>query len=283
MGIKIVADRMIDLPKEELNSLGIDTISCYINVDGKSHSDLDDIFPEDVFEYMDRTGKVAQTAAKSPALYSEFFAQFTANGDSVIHFACSSGISAIAKNAAIAAQDYPGQVFVIDTLLLSNGMALLVKYALRLIQEGETNPEAIVEKVKQKIPKVQCSFLIDSLDALYKGGRCSGMVYYAANILKIKPVIYMNETGHMVTREKYRGSQDKILGQYIKQTFAKYPNPDLDMLYCSYTSYNKAVQEGITALVAQHHDFKRIQFNLCSCNCCVHSGRNALCISYMCK
>jgi fatty acid-binding protein DegV len=72
MGIKIVADRMIDLPKEELAALNIDTISCYINMGDKSYSDLDDIFPDDVFKFMDESGHVAKTAAKSPVLYSEF-------------------------------------------------------------------------------------------------------------------------------------------------------------------------------------------------------------------
>jgi len=283
MGIKIVADRMIDLPKEELAALNVDTISCYINMDDKSYSDLDDVFPDDVFKFMDETGRVAKTAAKSPALYSEFFGQFVSRGDTVIHFAVSSGISSIAQNAKAAARDFPGKVFVIDTLTLSNGIALLVKYALRLISEGETDAEKIVELVEQKILKVQDSFLIDTLDCLYKGGRCSGIVYYASNIFKIKPVIHMDETGHMVVREKLRGSQEKVLEPYIKNTFDKSPNPDLEQLYVIYTTYNKAVQESILSIVAKYHNFKHIQFNYVSCNCAVHGGRNAVALFYMCK
>jgi fatty acid-binding protein DegV len=254
---------MIDLSKEELAALNIDTISCYINMGDKSYSDLDDVFPEDVFNFMDRTGRVAQTAAKSPALYSEFFGQFVCQGDTVIHFAVSSGISSIAENAKTAAKDYPGKVFVIDTLQLSNGIALLVKYALQLISVGETNAE--------------------TLDCLYKGGRCSGMTYYAANLLKIKPVIYMNEMGHMVVREKLRGSQDKILEPYIKNTFDKFPNPDLDQLYIVYTTHNKAMQENILEIVAKYHKFANIRMNSVSCNCCVHSGRNTIGLFYMCN
>lgn len=283
MGIKIVSDRMIDLTKEELTALNIDTISCYINMGEKSYSDLDDVFPEDIFKYMDETGRVAQTAAKSPALYSEFFGKFVANGDTVIHFAASSGISSIAENAKIAAKDYPGKVFVIDTLVLSNGIALLAKYAMRLISEGETDAKKIVALVEQKIPKVQGSFLLDTLDCLYKGGRCSGMTYYAANLLKIKPVIHMNETGHMVVREKHRGNQDKTLEPYIRNTFAKHPNPNLDMLYVIYTTFDKKVQEKITSIVAKYHSFRDIQFNLASCNCCVHGGRNTIGLFYMCE
>ena len=281
MSIKIVSDRIIDLPAEELKALDIDTISCYINMDDKSYSDMEDVFPEDLFMYMDRTGKVAQTAAKSPTLYSEFFSQFVARGDTVIHFAASSGISAICENAKTAAKNYPGKVFVIDTFSLSNGMALLAKYALQLIRDGETDAEKIVEKIIAKIPKIQSSFLLDTLDCLYKGGRCSGMKYYATNLLNIKPVIYMNDAGLMVVREKYRGNQDKILEPYIKATFAKYPDPELDQLYFAYTTYNETVQENILKIVAKYHNFKNVQFNSASCNSGVHSGRNAIGMFYM--
>lgn len=283
MGIKITADRMIDLSNEELEALNISTISCYINMGDQSYSDLETVFPEDVFRFMDETGEVAKTAAKSPALYSEFFGRFVAEGDTVIHLAVSSGISSIADNAKTAARDYPGKVFVIDTLRLSLGIALLAKYALRLISEGESDAEKVVALVTAKIPKVQSSFLIDNLDCLYKGGRCSGLTYFAANLLHIKPVIYVNHTGHMIAREKLRGSQRRILERYIRNTFERYPNPDLDLLYVVYTTYDKVVQEIVESIVAKFHNFKRIEFNYASCNCCVHGGRNTIGPFYMCN
>lgn len=283
MSIKIVSDRMIDLSKEELASLKIDTMSCYVNMDGKSYSDLDDVFPEDIFEYMDKTGNVAQTAAKSPDLYTEFFKQYVDKGNTVIHFATSSGISSVAENAKTAAANFPGKVFVIDTLQLSNGIALLVKYALKLIADGEMDAEKIALLVTQRIPKVKCSFLLDTLDCIYKGGRCSGMTYYAANIFKIKPVIYMDEMGRMVVRKKFRGSQEKILERFISDTFSTFPDPDLDQLYISYSTYNESVQQNILSIVAKYHDFKNIQFNKQGCNCCIHSGENSIAVFYMCK
>jgi DegV family protein with EDD domain len=281
MGVKIVADRMIDLPNEELAVLNIDTISCYINMGDKSYSDLEDVFPEDVFRFMEKTGDVAKTAAKSPAVYSEFFRPFVAAGDTVIHFACSSGISSIAENAKIAAQDYPGKVFVIDTLRLSLGIALLVKYALRLIANGESDPAKIVALVTEKIPKVQASFLLNTLEYLYKGGRCSGLTYYAGNLLRIKPVIHMKDTGHMALRERLRGNQRQVLEPFIRNTFKKRPNPDLNLLYVGYTTYDEALQETIKNIVAKFHRFKQIEFYEVSCNCAVHSGRNTIGLSYM--
>jgi DegV family protein with EDD domain len=273
---------MIDLPKDELEAMGIDTVSCYVNMDGKSYSDLDDVFPDDVFRYMDETGRVAQTAAKSPALYADFYRPFVESGHTVIHFTCSSGISAISANTKTAAEEFNGKVIAFDTLHLSNGIALLVKYALELMAGGETDAHRIVELCKAQIPKIQGSFLLETLDCLYKGGRCSGLVYYAANTFKIKPVIHMNEKGQMVVREKFRGSQGKVLEQYIKNTFAKYPNPDLRQLYIVYTTYNKEMEDRIRGLVAKYYTFNNIQFNAAGCNCSIHSGRNTIAMFYRC-
>jgi len=283
VSIKLLADRMIDLTDEELEALGIDTISCYINMDGKSYSDLEDIFPEDVFAYMDRTGQVAQTAAKSPAIYSEFFGRYVAQGHTVVHLAVSSGISSIAANAKKAAEDYPGKVFVVDTLVLSNGIALLAQYALSLMAAGETDAGRLAAAIEAKIPKVQASFLIDSLDCLYRGGRCSGMTYYAANIFKIKPAIRMDAQGRMVPREKFRGNQSRVLEPYIKSTFEQRPNPDLRLLYIIQTTYDAAVQQTMRDIVGRYHTFEEIRFNTVSCNCCVHGGRNAVGLFYVCR
>jgi hypothetical protein len=71
------------------------------------------------------------------------------------------------------------------------------------------------------------------------------------------------------------------LEKYIRTTFEKYPNPDLDVLYVGYSTYDKAVQSNIAEIVAKYHAFKRIQFNLCSCNCCVHSGKNIVGLFYL--
>jgi DegV family protein with EDD domain len=247
------------------------------------YSDLDDVFPDDVFNYMDRAKKVAMTAAKSPDMYSDFFRPYAEKYDAVIHFSASSGISSIADNAEKASHNFPGKVFVIDTLLLSNGLALLVYYAKKLIADGETNPETIVRLVKAQIPKVQCSFLLEDLECLHRGGRCSGLSYYAANLLRIKPVICMSDTGKMVVREKCRGHRERSFEAYFKNTFARYPDPELDILYVGYSTFSPEFEGLVRGIVAKYFDFKKIQFNAVGCNCSVHCGRNVLAAMYMCK
>jgi DegV family protein with EDD domain len=271
---------MIDLPAEQLDAMGISTISCFINMGGKSYSDLDDIFPEDVFVHMERTGEMAKTAAKSPEMYAEFFKPFVDNGDSVIHFAASSGISSICDNARAAGETFNGKVFVIDTLKLSNGIALLADYALALIKAGGKTAAQIAELLRQKVPKIQASFLINTLECLYRGGRCKGMVYYVANIFHIKPVIFMDPKGDMIVREKFHGSYNACLEKYVKATFEKYPNPDLNKLYVICSTPSAELQTRMTELVSRYHAFKEIQFSVTGCNCAVHCGRNTVGIFY---
>ncbi|MDR2202564.1 MAG: DegV family protein [Clostridiales bacterium] len=275
MAIKLTADRMIDLPKTELQNMGVSTISCYINMAGQSFSDLDDVFPEDVFRQFERRRELAKTAAKSPEQYCEFFEQFTKNGDTVIHFAASGGISAICSNAQIAAQKL-GRVFVVDTLTLSNGIALLVSFAAALIANGETDAEKIYVQCLAKREKVKAMFIIETLDYLYKGGRCSGMQLFGANLLKIRPVIAMDSDGKMRIREKLRGNYRRAIAKYIENTFQKYPDADPSLLYIMHFCDDETTNSFLLAEVAKHRQFERVLFNPGSCNCAVHSGRNTV-------
>jgi DegV family protein with EDD domain len=282
MAIKITADRMIDLSDKELESLNISTMSCYISMGGKSYEDLIDVFPDDIFAHLRKTGEVSKTAAKSPDAYYDFFKPFVDRGDSVIHFSAASGISAISHYSDIAASRLKG-VYTIDTKTLSNGIALLAKYAIAQIEKGETDPEKIVALCKEQRKKLQGSFLLDTLECLYKGGRCSGFQMFGANLFKIKPVITLSDTGHMVTREKCRGNLPRAVAQYIKNSFEKFPNPDLKNLYIAHCVKDESLREHFINTVKLYHNFENIHWNDCSCNCAVHCGPNVFGFFYFMK
>jgi DegV family protein with EDD domain len=267
---------MIDLPPEVLDELGISTISCFIHMGGKSYSDMDDITPADVFANMDKTGEIAKTAARSPEMYEEFFMQFVDRGDTVLHLACSSGISSICANAKTAASRHPDKIFVVDTLKLCGGIALLAHYAIWLIEGGMTDVGKIAELLEKQRPYVQASFLLNTLECLYRGGRASGMQYYASNIFRIRPSIYMNPVGNMVVREKYHGNMVSCVRKYVETTFTKYPNPVLDRLYVASTTVNPEMEQFMIEQVALYHKFKTISISRPGCNCCVHGGKHTV-------
>ena len=283
MKIKITADRMIDLPKEKLDELDISTMSCFVNMGGESYEDLIDIFPDDVFEHLRKTGEIAKTAAKSEDHYYDFFKPFASKDTAIIHFATSSGISMLCHNATIAAKRLPN-TYVIDTKMLSNGIALLVGYAMELIKNGETNPKKICDLVREKREKLQGSFVIDTLECLYKGGRCSSLQYFGANLLKLKPVITMDsKTGNMIVREKCRGNRKRAVTQYIANTFKKYPDPDLKDLYLIHFCKDKEMVKYFIDTVKSYHHFENVHMGQTGCNCSIHAGPNTFGMFYFVK
>ena len=283
MKIQITADRMIDLPKDELERLNIPTMSCFINMGGKSYEDSIDITPEDVFAHYAKTGELAKTAARSPETYYDFFKSFTDEGYAVVHFATSSGISALCENATKAAKMLPN-TYVVDTMSLSNGIALLVRYALQLIENGETDPKKIYEECLGQREKLQDSFMIDTLEFLHKGGRCSSLIYYAANLFKIKPVVTLNKiNGRMTIREKCRGSIRRAIQDYVANCFRKYPNPDLKSVYVVHFCKDEGLAQFFIDTVKSHHKFENVHFGIGTCNTTIHSGPNTVGLFYFVK
>lgn len=283
MKIKITADRMIDLPDEELKKINVPTMSCYVSMGGKSYEDLIDIFPDDIVDHLNKTGEIAKTAAKSPDEYYNFFKPYVDDGQAVIHFAVTSGISSIFNYATKAAERLP-ETYVIDSRTLSNGISLLVYYAMELIKNGEDDPKKIYDLCCAKREKIQDSFIIDTLEYLRKGGRCSALQYYAANIFKIKPVISISKTnGKMTIREKCRGNRRRAIADYVANTFEKYPDPDLKNLYVIHYCKDEALIQYFIDTISSYHKFENIKLGFPSCNSTIHSGPNTFGFFYFVK
>ena len=283
MKIKITADRIIDLPKAELDRLGISTISVFINVGEKSHEDMIDITLDEVFLKMRETGELAKTAAKSPEAYYEFFKNQGGPDTAIIHFAAASGTSAICSYALEASKRLKN-VYVFDTRALSCGIAILAKYAVELAATGETDPQKILELCEAKREKLQFSFMIDTLECLHKGGRCSVLKYGIAKLLKLKPVVTVDaKTANMSVREKCRGNLKKCLTDYVLGTFKKYPNPDLKDIYIMHTSPKNEFLQHFLDAIKSLHIFENTHIIQAGCNSGVHSGPNTFGLGYFMK
>ena len=174
-----------------------------------SYRDGVDLTPQDIFNYVQKTGTLPKTSAPSIEDYEEFFGKIVSEGDTLIHFDISAKASSSYEHALAASKKFGKKVFVVDTKALSSGQGLLVMKAYDLLQEGMSAKE-VVEKVNSLRPLVNTSFIPDRLDYLYKGGRCSRMAMYGANLLKIHPLISMDD-GQLVPGKKYRGNMDKCI------------------------------------------------------------------------
>ena len=165
--------------------------------------------------------------------YKEFFKKQLEEYDAIIHFSLSSGISSAESHAETAASKLKN-VYIVDTKSLSTGIALLAIYARELADAGE-KPESIVEKVKERVPHVQASFVIERLDYLYKGGRCSKLALFGANLLHLRPQILL-EDGLMRPGKKYRGKMDKVIEKYCEDTLEEFNTPDKKYAFITYTT-----------------------------------------------
>ena len=217
MAIKITSDSTCDLTPELLERYDITLTPLYITQDGKTCRDGVDIRPQDIFAHVAAGGNLPTTSAVNIADYQEVFGKYAKDYDAVIHFNIGQNFSACNQNANIAAEDFDN-VYVIDSRNLTVGQGILVLEAAEAAARGE-KAEDIVAMVRDLVDKVDTTFVVDRLDFLAKGGRCSSVVALGANLLKLKPCIVLAD-GKMSVGKKYRGTFEKILPDFIKDRLA---------------------------------------------------------------
>jgi DegV family protein with EDD domain len=205
--VQIITDSTSDLG-EMAKQRNIAVVPLSVNIAGKSYKDGVDIHAKQIFDLVAEVGELPSTAAPSAGDFEQAFN--AADGES-IYIGISSRISASVQNALVAAKNFPdGQVRVIDTLNLSTGAGILALRAADLRDQG-LSAEEIEQRILADVPKGRSSFVIDTMDYLYKGGRCTAMQAFMGSMLKIHPVIGINEDGAMYVKEKARGARRKAL------------------------------------------------------------------------
>ena len=212
MKIAITAESTVDLTKEIKDRYNIKTVPFGLVLGDREALD-GEISTEELFKFTADTKKLPKTNAVNEYQYEEFFKENLKDNDCIIHFSLSSGFSSAYSNAQRVAEKL-GNVYVINSQSLSTGIALLAIYACELRDEGKS-PKEIVEKVTKRIPSVQASFIIEKLDYLRKGGRCSALQLLGANLLKLRPQILVIG-GKMTTGKKFRGNYDKCVKEYYE-------------------------------------------------------------------
>ncbi len=214
--VMITADSTCDLPNYLIEKNNITILPLSILLGDKSYSDGVDIFPRDIYAYVNKTGDVPKTAAVTPAQYNTVFKEFTEQGKAVVHIGLSSAISSSYQNACIAAAEFE-DVYCIDSKSLCTAMGLLVLKACDFREKG-FDAKKIYNRVNSLVPKVSTTFVLNNLEYLHKGGRCSGVAKFSANVLGIKPSIAVDENGRLDVAKKYRGKIDLVYKQYISDS-----------------------------------------------------------------
>ena len=182
-------------------------------------------------------------------------------------------MSSTYNNACMAAEEL-GNVYIIDTKNLSTGGGLLVITAAELLNQG-LPVEEIVEKTRETVARVDASFVIDNLEYLYKGGRCSAVAMLGANLLKLKPCIQV-KNGKMDVAKKYRGRYADVLKQYVVDKIGDYSDIDLDRVFVTHAGCDPQLVNEIVELVKKTAPFKEVFLTRAGCTVSSHCGANTL-------
>lgn len=279
MNVKITSDSTCDLSADILRRYDIGITPLSVLLGDQSYKDGVDMNTDDIYAYVERTGCLPKTSAVNVEDYIEAFRAIVSEGREVVHFNISADFSSSYQNACIAAQEV-GHVRVVDSRNLSTGQGLVVLKAAELAAAGASAAE-IEQACNAMTDRVEASFIIDSLDYLYKGGRCSALSALGANLLKLKPCIVVKD-GKMHPEKKYRGFFEKVLLHYVEDRLKDRQDIDPARIFITHTRCDAECVEAVRAAILKHMpDFEEIIETTAGSTVTTHCGPNTLGILFV--
>ena len=273
MNIKITADSTCDLPKALLDAHNITLTPLTVIKNDEAFKDGVTITPAEIFAHVAAGGALCSTSACSVGDYIDHFESFQGTCDGIVHISLGSGFSASYQNACLAAQEFDN-VCVIDSMNLSTGQGHVVLKACELARTAQSL-DALKAELEAFVPKVESSFLVDKLDYLVKGGRCSSAAALGANLLNLKPCIEVRE-GKMSVVKKYRGNYAKCLATYVKERLADRDDLDRTNLFLTYTEVSQECYTAAKDAVATYGNFENVYDSVAGCTISCHCGPGTL-------
>lgn len=273
MNIKILSDSTCDLSKALLEEHNISLIPLTVVKGDAQFKDGVTITAAEIFAHVAAGGDLCSTSANSVGEYEDEFAKYSKEYDGVLLITIGSGFSSCYQNACIAAQEFDN-VKVVDSQNLSTGQGLVVLEAAKLAKTC-TSLEELHEKVQAFTAKVEASFLVDKLNYLVKGGRCSAAAALGANLLNLKPCIEVRD-GKMIVVKKYRGNYAKCLASYVKDRLADRDDLTRETLFVTKTSVAEDEYAAVMEAVDAYGHFENTYETTAGCTVSCHCGPGTL-------
>lgn len=271
--IIISSDSTTDLSAELKERYSVSIIPLGVTLGTQVYRDGVDIDPDFIYAHHDKTGELPKTTAANVGECIDYFADLTKDGDAVIHFTISSSMSSTYSNACLAAAEFEN-VYVIDSKNLSTGGGLLVVAAAEMAKSG-MEAKAIAEEIEKLVPCVDASFVIDSLEYLHKGGRCSAVAMLGANLLKLKPCIEV-KNGAMGVGKKYRGVYGRVLTEYVNERLQNVDDIDTSRVFVTHAGCAPEIVDAVVEQVKATGIFKEVFLTRAGCTISSHCGANTL-------
>lgn len=271
--IKVTCDSACDLTNELYDKYQIEVIPLAVSMGNDLRYDGVDVTVDELYSYVEKTGELPKTSAISIGVYEDMFKKYVDQGYKVVHINVSSEMSTCNQNANIAAESV-GNVYVVDSMNASTGAGYLALLAVELAS-ADYSAKEIHETLTELSERVSVSFVPETLEYLHKGGRCSAIKLIGANLLKLHPLIYVKD-GKAHAGKKYRGSSEKVVFDYIKDTLEGKTDIQLDRLIVSHTGLpeefvNKAIEE-----VKKYQNFEEILVTTTGSTIACHCGPGCL-------
>lgn len=247
-----------------------------------TYDDGVDINPDEIFRRFYATGKLPKTAARNVEEYAESFRPFVEDGYEVVHVSLGSSLSCTHTNAKLAAEQFDGSVYVVDSQNLSTGIGLLVIEAAERIAKGMSAKE-VFDEVNALVGKSHASFILDTLKFLAAGGRCSAVAAFGANLLQIKPSIEVHnqDGGSMGVAKKYRGKLDKCTLEYVRDQMDLYSDIRPERIFITHSGMYPEIVEYVRQELKSMNKFAEIFETRASSVISSHCGPNCLGVLFM--
>lgn len=280
----ITTDSSSDLPVSWLQEHGVESISLSYILDEVAYGGQNELDPKDFYDLM-RSGKMPTTNACNPEDAKDLFLRHVEQGEEVLHLAFSSGLSASCNNTRLAAdevmEEHPGaKVVVVDTLAASLGEGLLVYYAVKMRDQGATLEET-VQWLEENRLHLCHEFTVDDLFHLHRGGRVSKAVAIVGTLINVKPVMHVDDEGHLTPVCNARGRKKSLnkLVEHMAERMADYDGVN-DTVFIS---HGDSLQDAeyVAGLVREKFGIQDILINYVSPTIGAHSGPGTIALFYM--
>ena len=277
----ITYDSTCDLTPRLLERFHIRTVPLTIQSGERVFPDDGRYTSSELYADYRRNGALPRTTAVSPEEFKAFFAPILAEGFDIVHIDISSELSCTCQNAVLAAQELTeqGQIHVVDSRQLSTGGGLLALQGAKLRDSGMAAAD-IAAELRRLAPCSDTSFVLDTLEFMWKGGRCSGVTALGANMLKLKPSLEIRD-GKLVVCKKYRGAMEKVYRQYVTERLAgKAVVGDWAFITHSGEVSEDTLRQ-LTELVRELAPFKEVFITQAGCTVSSHCGPGTLGVLFL--
>lgn len=278
--IIISADSTCDLPSELLKKYNIITTPLHIVLGEKTYEDLVNITPDEIYAHFEKTGQLPKTSAVNMQEYIDKFKPYVDDGYEVVHINIGGALSTSHQQCKLASKELDN-VYPVDSCNLTTGTGLLALEAAEMAEKGLSGAE-IAENIRKLTPKTHGSFIVDKLNYLHAGGRCSAVALLGSNLLKIKPCIEVdNSDGSMSVGKKYRGNLKKVLEQYVNDKMSSFNNISKKRVFITHAGIPQEMVNALYNLVKGKNYFNEVLIARASCTISSHCGPNTMGLIFM--